>query len=231
MGSIYLDIDHYKAYKSLPTDPHLLGGSILAIVWPIALMILIVVASIYFGDWSGTFAQGFWAATATILTNIITNAIILRALEELVSLIGGELALILSAIIAAYSISQGYFSGKAMPLADDYMKLALLNLEATSRVYQDKLMDLRVEVEEFMKSTKEKQEEIEKANDLLQGSDINYLFLKRNNIYFNAEESPTMFYTRMVHEKNPGVLVKDFLTMFYENKLNLQGQHIISNER
>jgi hypothetical protein len=43
MGSIYLDIDHYKAYKSLPIDPHLLGGSILAIVWPIALMILITV--------------------------------------------------------------------------------------------------------------------------------------------------------------------------------------------
>jgi len=50
MGSIYLDIDHYKAYKSLPTDPHLLGGSILAIVWPIALMILIVVAIV---SWFG----------------------------------------------------------------------------------------------------------------------------------------------------------------------------------
>jgi len=195
------------------------------------LMILIVVVSIYFGDWSGTFAQGFWAATASILSNVISNAIILRALQELVELIGGELALVLSVALASYAISQGYFSAKPIPLADDFMKLALLNLDATSKVYQEKMIDLQSDVNEFMKTVKEKEAELKEANDLLKTSDINYLFLKRNNIYFDSGESPSMFYTRMIHEKNPGVLVKDFLAMFYENKLNLQGQHIIGNER
>ena len=43
LGAIYLDVDHYKAYKSLPQDPYLLGGSILAVFWPFALVLLIIV--------------------------------------------------------------------------------------------------------------------------------------------------------------------------------------------
>lgn len=191
---------------------------------------LILVISIYYGDWSGTFAQGFWAATATILSNIISNAIILKVLEELVQLIGGELALILSVVIGAYAISKGYFSNSSIPLAQDYMKLAMLNVEATSRYYQGQLVDLQSDIDVFSKTIKEREEELKQANDLLKTSDINYLYLQRDNIYFDAKESPSMFYTRMIHEKNPGVLVKDFLTLFYQNKLDLQGQHIISNE-
>ena len=40
--SIYMDISHYKQYKSLPIDPFLLGGLIIAIVWPFALLLLLI---------------------------------------------------------------------------------------------------------------------------------------------------------------------------------------------
>ena len=50
LASIYMDVDHYKAYKSLPDDPNLLIGSITGVFWPIMLIIFgMVLISSWFG--------------------------------------------------------------------------------------------------------------------------------------------------------------------------------------
>ena len=48
--SIYMDIEHYKVQKSLPSDPFLLIGSIVAIFWPLmSIILLLLFASQGFG--------------------------------------------------------------------------------------------------------------------------------------------------------------------------------------
>lgn len=43
LASVYMDVDHYKAYKNLPENPHLLMGFIIGFFWPFMFMLCVTI--------------------------------------------------------------------------------------------------------------------------------------------------------------------------------------------
>lgn len=187
--------------------------------------IVAIVIAIYFGDWSTLLSGGFtWATVTTIALNIIVNMILLEGLQLIVGMIGGELAAILAAALAVYALTSPNPSLFGLSDPKDLLQAATMTIEASNRVTMDDYNKLLFKMEDLSKSIKEKQDEIKEAYDLLGSSEIDFYSLSRGGFYFNPNELPEDFFQRSVHNKNPGTMVFEQLSYFYENALKLEAK-------
>lgn len=188
----------------------------------VLITVIMVVVSFYFGDWSATFAQGFWATATAIASSIIVNMILVRGLEIVVGMIGGELAAIIAAAVAAYALSTPNASLFGLSDPKDLLRAATLTIEASNNVTADEFRKILQSSDDLLKSIKEKKEEIDKAYDMLDNSNgIDFFDIKKGGFYFNADETPSQFFERSINLKNPGTMVYDELEYYYENALKL----------
>lgn len=188
----------------------------------ILITVIILVVSFYFGDWSGTFAQGFWAAATAIATDIIINMILVKGLEIVMGMVGGELAAIIAAAVAVYAIynPNNIFNLKT---PNELLKAATLTIEATNNVIADDFRKLLASSDDLMKTIKEKKEEIQKVYDMLDNKNaIDFFDIRKGSFYFNPDETPSQFFERTIGVKNPGTMAYDELEYFYENALKLK---------
>lgn len=184
--------------------------------------VVMLVVSFYFGDWSGTFAQGFWAAATAIASNIIINMILVKGLEVVVGMIGGELAAIIAAAVAIYALSTPNASLFGLSDPKALLQASTLTIEASNNVTADEFRKVLQNTDDLLKSIKEKKEEIKKAYDMLDNEyTIDFFDTRKGGFYFNPDETPNQFFTRTVYEKNPGTMVYDELEYYYENALKL----------
>lgn len=191
-------------------------------LFKILITVIILVVSFYFGDWSGTFAQGFWAAATAIATDIIINMIIVKGLEIVMGMVGGELAAIIAVAVAVYTVynPNNIFNLKT---PNELLKAATLTIEATNNVIADDFRKLLASSDDLMKTIKEKKEEIQKAYDMLDNKNtIDFFDIRKGGFYFNPDETPSQFFERTIGIKNPGTMAYDELEYFYENALKLK---------
>lgn len=191
-------------------------------LFKVLITVIILVVSFYFGDWSGTFAQGFWAAATAIATDIIINMILVKGLEIVMGMVGGELAAIIAAAVAVYAIynPNNIFNLKT---PNELLKAATLTVEATNNVIADDFRKLLASSDDLMKTIKEKKEEIQKVYDMLDNKNtIDFFDIRKGGFYFNPDETPSQFFERTIGVKNPGTMAYDELEYFYENALKLK---------
>jgi hypothetical protein len=188
----------------------------------ILITIIIIVISIYLGDWSGTFAQGFWAAATAIASNIIVNMIIMKGLEIVAGMIGGELAAIIAVAVAIYAMTSPNPSLFGLSDTTSLLKASTLAIEASNKVTADEFKKIMSSSEDLLKSVKEKQEEIKKAYDMLDPDNkIDFFDIRKGGFYFNPDETPSQYFERTINLKNPGTMAYDELEYYYETALKL----------
>lgn len=186
--------------------------------------IVAIVIAYYTGDWQLAFEAGLtWQTAVSAITSIIINFATIKGLEFVISAIGGEIGAIISAVLAIYALSQGkdtLFSGSIA--APDLLKTSVLALEASNNIVLDELSDITRDLEDLIKSIKEKKEELKEAYDLLRSESIDYFDIRKGGFYFNPNEVPDDFFNRTVHNKNPGTSGYDYISYFVDNALKLE---------
>ncbi len=190
----------------------------------VLVLIVAIIIAYYTGDWELVYEAGLtWQTAVTVITNIIINFATIKGLEFVVSAIGGEIGAIIAAVVAIYALSQGkdaLFGGSIA--APDLLKTSVLALEASNNIVLDELSDITRDLEDLIKSVKEKKEELKEAYDLLGSESIDYFDIRKGGFYFNPNEMPDDFFNRTVHNKNPGTSGYDYISYFVDNALKLE---------
>lgn len=188
----------------------------------ILITVIILVVSFYLGDWSGTFAQGFWVAATTIASNIVINMIIMKGLEIVAGMIGGELAAIIAVAVAIYAMTSPNPSLFGLSDPNTLLKASTMTIEASNKVIADDFKKIMMSSEDLLKSVKEKQEEIKKAYDMLEPDHkIDFFDIRKGGFYFNPDETPSQFYERTINLKNPATMSYNELEYYYDTALKL----------
>ena len=190
----------------------------------VLVLIIAIIIAYYTGDWELVYEAGLtWQTAVTVITNIIINFATIKGLEFVASAIGGEIGAIIAAVVAIYALSQGkdtLFGGSIA--APDLLKTSVLALEASNNIVLDELSDITRDLEDLIKSVKEKKEELKEAYDLLGSESIDYFDIRKGGFYFNPNEMPDDFFNRTVHNKNPGTSGYDYISYFVDNALKLE---------
>lgn len=153
----------------------------------------------------------------------LIQAVIQEAINQVIDLVGGDVALILAAIATGVA----FYYGKTGQISDfldgeTLLKYATLSIEAINTNTQDEFLNMMQEQEDFLEYATDKQEEIDAANDLLSSAgELDIYTLLNSNMYTDYTESPEEFYNRSIHLTNPGVMTLDVIENFTSNALAL----------
>lgn len=160
-------------------------------------------------------SQSIAAALYVIAKAYIINLLIEVAIEYIVEEIGGDLALYLAAALAIASVISGGFGGENGLVNAQHM------LKASQIITQKVTVDTLNEMDQLSTEYERVMEELEEANDLFETPIDNPLNLLERNENILIDESPTTFYNRVIHVKNPGVLSLNAIESYVDTKLEL----------
>lgn len=176
---------------------------------------------------SGIWTQGFLQIIIKFSTDYAIQLIVLKLVEELVQLVGGEAALILATIavaIAAFSgnISNSFELVHKLLSAENLLKGATLLIDAINADTQRQALELQNEISEFNKESYEREQELEELQAQLDvGVGLDYTKISTRQPLPNFYENPSDFFNRSVHITNPGVLSLDTIDSYISNALAL----------
>lgn len=144
-----------------------------------------------------TFTAVMFAFAMELLTAMVYAVII----KEVVSAIGGELALIIAVVVALYAGYKAFEAGSlaGSPWATELLQLSNSLASGVGDFLEDEFSDLAIQAEEFGLYVEEKSELLDQANDLLKGN-----VAMSPIVVFG--ENPNDFYNRTVHAGNIGTL-------------------------
>ena len=168
-------------------------------------------------------AEGVVSTMAYVAEQYLISLIMQKALGAVVDLVGGDVALILAAVAATIAISYGEDVDIAGLInSDELLKMSTLTIDAVNTHVVDEMLKLEVEMDEYLKSAKEKQEEIDNAYDLLDvGTELDIYAITHATSYTDYNETPENFYNRTIHQTNPGVLSLDSIEHYVSGALRL----------
>lgn len=147
------------------------------------------------------------------------------ALDKLAEL-GGIFAVI-AAVYAMYKFQLGSFAagadGVTMTWAESLMKAVTMISDEFMHLIEIDAVELMKDSAEFLKSTEERDKELEDASDLLDNEYNNIydpLFIMNQRSFFNPGESPTAYFNRSLNT-NPGVASLDYTQSYASISLSL----------
>ena len=176
---------------------------------------------------SALIASASWAAAAYIVAELAIQIILMKLAAEailwIVEKIGGKYALIIAAVIAVVAITVGVTGidlTTYLPTATEMLKAVECITQAVNENTLNEAMELQEEMEEFTASTEERQQELDDAQALLDGSDYDFLdIIIQPDVILS--ESPDDFFNRTIHTGNVGVLSLNAPNDFVSNLLTL----------
>lgn len=165
-------------------------------------------------------------AVATIVKNLIIQfalgLILAVVLELILSNVDGALAVFIATVVAFYAYSKFGGGIKGMPFATELLHATKAITKVATIDQGLEAQELSAEMRDFDKSAKEKQAEIDKANDLMDNDgNINPLYLLTAYTTLDPSDSPSDFYERCIHTGNPGVLSLDAVNDYIFRMLEL----------
>lgn len=150
-----------------------------------------------------------------LLVNYALSLLIYKVIEKYGA--DGFLAIV---VAAAYY----YYGGpgfKGVPTAEAILETVTLTLDSHLVLTNQEMEDLRAEVEDFLETKAEREEELQKAWDLLDNdADVDFYDLAMI-LDTHPEEHPSDFYTRTIHTGNPGTGILDYIGSYHDNLLTL----------
>jgi len=163
-----------------------------------------------------------------LFINLIITAIIgftiTKILTIIIEIVGAKIGFLLAVIAAVASIYYGKNDG-LFKLFNAEQSLASVSVElasATTTVINDEALKLIQDNEDFLKTVKEKQQEIDTTNKLLNtGVSFELYNIIRAPIRNNFNEGPNAFYKRTIHNMNPGALTLDVISNYTNIALQL----------
>lgn len=167
-----------------------------------------------------------WAFAVQVATQIIINIAIGVALQFALSvvanIIGYEAAMILAVAATAFAIYSGAFAtDPSLPWAGDLLKLSTMSFDA---IQENMVIDFQKELDEFTNFQKEieaRYDEIDEINQMLRGDNPNLTETITRVNQISLWETPAMFYSRTVENKNPGTAAIEAISVYVERKLQL----------
>jgi hypothetical protein len=168
-------------------------------------------------------ANNLSAALVALAVNLAVMIVLTVILKFAVKILGEEFALWAALIMIAVSVYYGgYGTENTLPWAQDLMMVATATINATNQVTIDNLKKIQIEMDDFLKTAKELEEEIKELESMLHPKGTEGLLELVRNIYvFDSRETPDMFFNRTIHETNPGVRSLDMIGNYVERLLQL----------
>jgi hypothetical protein len=199
--------------------------------------VFIYIAIITFdvGGWTKAIEAGFQAVLKHIAEEVVLNyaisVAVVYVIGEVLQLLGIEIGLITALILVAAAVYTAYtgINIKGLPNAEQLMGLSTLVIKSINNVVKDDFLELVKESEEFLKSSKEQQEEIDKAWDLLGENNLDPYTLLRGVPLFIENETPTAYYNRTIHTTNPGVQSLEAVYNYVAGALQLPQTNDLTN--
>lgn len=163
---------------------------------------------------SGTLAVA--AALTYIVVTLIVTVVVQFGFKLLVKEIGGDAALALAAIAAAYGFTVGLEQGfaAALPTIQTMLDIAINLVQATTSLVMDDLLEVGRQFDTFYQEVEQKTELLEETRKLLENS-------TRLNPMVIFGESPDAFYNRTVHSGNVGVHLYSTIESYVDMALTL----------
>lgn len=163
-------------------------------------------------------------AAVVILESVAIAYAIDFALEKVVDFLGEDLAF-LSAVVALVYTAYKVYTGQGLsgtPSAQYALAYANAAFTGITELVTDELKLIQEESEEILELYTDFQEELENAKSGLdtQG-EVDPLWITSESSLTMYSETPTNFYTRTVHAKNPGALTLDGISNYADNTLQL----------
>jgi hypothetical protein len=127
------------------------------------------------------------------------------------------------AVVTVALVAKGTdISGLAyLPWADELLSASLVILSSFNVNTSIALYDVAKETTDFLESAEDRQEEIDKASELLGSSDLSFFDVIAGDPYFNPNEKPEDFFQRTIHNGNPGVRSLDMIGSYVDNIIRL----------
>jgi len=184
------------------------------------LVITVVLTVVSFGG-----STPFSTAMLEFGKRLLIQYALTLALKEILShnISGASRAVAIALYTAAsvYNMKGGNFDGL---LSAESLMLATNGVTQGMLIDQSILADrLNQDIEEFSIAAKEAQEELQEKFEELNNYDLDPFGIT-SVLLQDFSESPDEFYKRTTGTKNPGVLTKDAISMYYKNKLTLPGR-------
>jgi len=180
-------------------------------------IVSIIIIIVTWGAGSGIVAV-LWEMGKQILFNYALTFLLYEIIQEY----GSDSVIALIAAAAYIYLTAVYGGGKDIGnLSPVYalLKVVTITLDVALIFIGSDLEILQQEMKDFDKTKEEKEQELEDAWDLLDGT-TDYLDLARV-LRTHPNETPEGFYQRTIHTGNPGVMALDEIGNFHENLLKL----------
>lgn len=177
-------------------------------------------------SWGAGSASLSWAFALQVVGHIVVHIVISMAISFAVSIlteiIGADAMMIIAAVIAAYAIYSGAFSGpEGMPWAQDLLMISNATFSGIQDNIQRNLIDLAVEYEDFLADAQAEYDKLEEINAMLKNEGYSLIDIVTRSSDSFFWESPTMFFNRTIHMGNPGVGTLSAIESYIKNKLDL----------
>ena len=174
-----------------------------------------VLIALYIQD-GGTTAAAFYAAFATAVAINMVLEIVLEMIDD------PYLKALVILAVSYYGTTAGGESGfdfSNFSLSDPMQLINVVGAVGNAYLTQQ-MKDLQLEMQDFVKDSKELWEDLKEKQDMLEESEYSELIVANIIAGVSTYEAPTSFFARTLTQ-NPGVLVYDQLETFYDNKLRL----------
>ena len=168
-------------------------------------------------EYSVLVSTGFLTTEAILwnmATEVMIGALVSVAAAKLVQAVGPEVGIALAVLAAAYGLSASSGLITELPFADSVLSVSSSLVKGVSSSYSSKIGDIQAEFEDFQTEVKAEAFAIQKAEDLLQTSNVLSPFTI-------IGENPNDYYRRTMYSGNVGQIAIDGVATYVERALTL----------
>ena len=171
------------------------------------------------------FEAGAWAVVQLIITQIVIGIVVQETFQLIVSVIGGEFALILATVAAVVALAYrpgSITSVKGAPWAEELLYGASNMIRAVQVETQEDFEKLQDDMRDFEEDVETKTELLKEAQDLLEvDSLINPMEFVGLVPFSLPGEEPQDLYNRTVHSGNVGIKALNAISEYVDATLTL----------
>lgn len=199
-------------------------------IFKAVILIVAIIITIYTlgKTWQAVVAAAAAGTLTTVLIDIAINVLIglliAEGLKILAKVIGPEFTMIIAIVAVVISMGKSIQAGSVSgaPWAEELLKVSQALIKANTAVMRDEFTDVMTQMDQFTSDSKQKMEELEKAQKLLENTgNIDPMEFVGLEPMFIPTETPDEFYFRTVHGANIGVLALDAISNYVESALTL----------
>ena len=149
-----------------------------------------------------------------IASDILIGLLVSVGTTELIKRVGPEVGIALAVLAAAYGLASSSEMITGLPFADSALTVSTSLIKASGSAYSSKIGDIESELHDLQDEAKANAEVIQKAEDLLQTSNVLSPFTI-------IGEAPTDYYRRTMYSGNVGQIAIDGVATYVERSLTL----------